>query len=323
MSKERFVNRRRVAAVLYWLGILHLVMFVRKWQRDRKPVFIVGHRVLPPVVDRQQDPSGWLALESGQAISVPEFRRRLRFLQRFLNAGDPADLKGGSIGNKVFYLSFDDGYLDNLKHAAPVLEEHKIRAIVFLIGGLLRKPSSVPWWDMLSAGENGGQQAVSVNRYAEVCRERKGVTRGLWRDSDIGYGSPTEGDRLYIGEEELAAGAGRDIFYYGNHTMSHPNLLNLGEAELVEEINGCDDYLSRFPGYLPVFAYPFGFLDDRIKEFIGSKTKIDYAFATGYGRDIDDYDIRRINLNIRPYSLFMAECLGVFDVISGMRHKVL
>ena len=307
--------------MLYGLGVLHVLMFVRRWQKGGKPIFLMGHRVLQSISDRKLDPAGWFALQAGQAISVQELKRRLKFLRWFLRVGDPGDLVSRVAEDKSFYLSFDDGYLDNLTNAAPVLEEQGIRAVVFLVAGLLRKPDSVPWWDEPDAGEAGTSRAQTVDRYARACIDRKKKTRGLWRDADAGYKAPRQGERRYINEEEVTMAAGRGVFYFGNHTVSHPNLMNLNETELGEEINGCHDYLKRFPGYLPVFAYPFGFRDEGVKQFLKSNTKMVCAFATGSGSDADRYDIRRINLNTRPYPLFMAECLGVFNVIESMRRK--
>lgn len=45
-------------------------------------------------------------------------------------------------------ITFDDGYLDNLRHALPILEEHEAPATVFVTGGPAESNDEF-WWDTL------------------------------------------------------------------------------------------------------------------------------------------------------------------------------
>ena len=49
---------------------------------------------------------------------------------------------------RAIALTFDDGYLDNLEYAAPVLERAGLPATFFLTSGWLGKPGEY-WWDTL------------------------------------------------------------------------------------------------------------------------------------------------------------------------------
>ncbi len=45
-------------------------------------------------------------------------------------------------------LTFDDGYRDNLSHALPILERHRIPATVFIVSGAIGRGREF-WWDAL------------------------------------------------------------------------------------------------------------------------------------------------------------------------------
>ena len=46
-------------------------------------------------------------------------------------------------------ITFDDGYRDNLTHAAPILARHGLPATIFLATGFIGT-AEVPWFDRLA-----------------------------------------------------------------------------------------------------------------------------------------------------------------------------
>ena len=55
---------------------------------------------------------------------------------------------------RPFAITFDDGYVDNLDKAVPILERHDTPATIFIATGMLDEPSF--WWDVL--GRLGARQ---------------------------------------------------------------------------------------------------------------------------------------------------------------------
>ena len=88
------------------------------------------------------------------AVSPIHFDEQLGVLQRLGRITPLAELIGLSVVRRLphvrpqFAVTFDDGYVDNLRDAVPTLERHGAAATVFIASGLLDQPSY--WWDVLA-----------------------------------------------------------------------------------------------------------------------------------------------------------------------------
>ena len=60
-----------------------------------------------------------------------------------------AGLEGGTLPCQAVGLTFDDGYIDNLTHAEPILRRASVPATIFLATGQLGQRSEF-WWDELA-----------------------------------------------------------------------------------------------------------------------------------------------------------------------------
>jgi peptidoglycan/xylan/chitin deacetylase (PgdA/CDA1 family) len=81
-------------------------------------------------------------------------------------------------------ITFDDGYVDNLQYAKPLLEQHDIPATVFITAGQLDRESEF-WWDelerlFLQPGELPPTLSLSVQgeNYQWDVAEAKEFTKG-------------------------------------------------------------------------------------------------------------------------------------------------
>lgn len=81
------------------------------------------------------------------------------------------------------------------------------------------------------------------------------------------------------------------------HTLTHPNLTTLDEAEIIRQVNGDRENLSKICGYDIVgMAYPCGGVnnDDRVAEIIRNNTPIKYSrtITSNYSFDPQDNLLR-------------------------------
>lgn len=83
-------------------------------------------------------------------VSAKQFERQVKWLaesgyttlsaERFA-----AFLKGEAVPKKSVVLTFDDGYLDNWVHAHPILKRYGMRAILFVVTGLIGTGAPRPY----------------------------------------------------------------------------------------------------------------------------------------------------------------------------------
>lgn len=69
-------------------------------------------------------------------VRPAEFEKQIKYLQNkgyeFISLMEYVSLKTENPRSKVCCVTFDDGFADNLWFAAPILEKHKISAVIFI-----------------------------------------------------------------------------------------------------------------------------------------------------------------------------------------------
>ena len=234
----------------------------------------------------------------------------------------------GAIPRRSVAITFDDGYVDNLTEAKPLLERHEVPATVFVVSGYVGSGRRF-WWDelervcMAPAALPAGLELTvgGATRTWEVgpARERRPLFRGL-RDA---LGPLEEGER----EEALAQlrswanvapdGAGLEtlsidqlqalgrgaLVDIGAHTVTHPCLRGLPRQRQLEEIRGSIRQLEGFLGQaVTLFSYPFG-AHDRTTVAGAREALLACACTTvagGVRRSTDPYRVPRLYVGDWP-----------------------
>jgi peptidoglycan/xylan/chitin deacetylase (PgdA/CDA1 family) len=120
-----------------------LVTRVHRWLQPRGgPAILMYHRIATPDVDP------W-----SLAVSPERFAEQVEALraQRTTLSVDALIARLGSreLPHDAVALTFDDGYVDNLLRAKPILETADVPATVFLTTGLIGTSEEF-WWDELA-----------------------------------------------------------------------------------------------------------------------------------------------------------------------------
>ena len=120
-----------------------LVRRLHRWFRRRGgPAILMYHRIAVPKVDP------W-----GLTVSPERFAEQVQALRarRTILSTDAfvARLRSGDLPHDAVALTFDDGYLDNLRQAKPILEAAGVPATVFLATGRIGTGEEF-WWDELA-----------------------------------------------------------------------------------------------------------------------------------------------------------------------------
>jgi peptidoglycan/xylan/chitin deacetylase (PgdA/CDA1 family)/glycosyltransferase involved in cell wall biosynthesis len=208
-----------VARYSFWLG-------VREGMRRRE--WVRATRGLPVLMYHAFDQAG-----PGErfVVSRPKFARQMRLLSllryRVVPFAEVVDAlhEGRELPPRTVAITIDDGYLDNLTLAMPVLRRHRFPVTIFLVS---RRIGARNDWADEGGGADGlaGRPLLSAEQVREL--QRDGV--------------------------ELGA-----------HTRTHPNLLHADADELEAELAGCRDDLEQLLGEpVDMLAYPYGGFDGRV-----------------------------------------------------------
>jgi len=272
---------------------------------------LIYHRVLP-----QPDPLyPW-------AIDADTFRWQMRLLARVFRVLPLADavtrLKSGRLPARAVCVTFDDGYADNAEVALPILRETGVHATFFVATGYL---DGGHMWndDVIEAvarargpGLAGVEEGEDTLALATDDDRRRAVAHlvGRWKYLDAGErarraeallaaNDVAPPRHLMMRGEQVRAlhGAGMGI---GAHTVTHPILAGVGDAEAREEIGASREHLESLVGErVRLFAYPNG---NPARDYTAAQARLvrslgfDAAMSTAWGvgtRRCDPYQLPR------------------------------
>jgi peptidoglycan/xylan/chitin deacetylase (PgdA/CDA1 family) len=233
-------------------------------------------------------------------VRPEHFESQIRLLREHADVVPLLELRGqlrkGRRSRPAVAITFDDGYVDNLKVARPVLERFKAPATVFIATGQVGRRADF-WWDRLTKlvlperalppdlelaiGEerfhhHDGQLAATGDR---ARRARRRLHDRIWawcsNRPDSGRDAILAGVAQWAGvdpapdpaswamtPDELHALMDGGLVDVGAHSVTHPLLSRLRAAEKAHEIRQSRADCERLTGRTPAaFAFPNGDLD--------------------------------------------------------------
>jgi peptidoglycan/xylan/chitin deacetylase (PgdA/CDA1 family) len=227
-------------------------------------------------------------------VSPEHFAQHLSVLASKVNVVSLEDLRSQlrtrRQGRPVVALTFDDGYVDNLDVALPLLERYGVPATVFVATACIDRGEPF-WWDRLTnivqsfaSVPNEVRLQTSSNEFlwrrasqsGGYINERDNLHLALWShlvglehhersvaldnlQSHVGGAVQVDSGRRPMTREELRGIAASPLIEVGAHTMNHCSLPGMSPSDRFEEIAGSRKQCERLTGIPPSsFAYPFG-----------------------------------------------------------------
>jgi peptidoglycan/xylan/chitin deacetylase (PgdA/CDA1 family) len=249
----------------------------RRERTDEAPVIFLYHRV----VERETDPLG-------VAVSPENFASQLEVLKATREVVPPAHLLAGDVPSRAAAVTFDDGYRDNLEHAAPALAAAGIPATLFVATGPVAEGGGF-WWDELERILRAAPPDAASSLTLELHGQRRTFRLGSGHEREIArrhlyawlqplapkqIAEALSALRRWAGEsgehrapdrdramtpDELRAFADTAGVAIGAHTRSHRSLRHADGETQNAEIAGSRDDLAAWLGKEPTaFSYPFG-----------------------------------------------------------------
>lgn len=214
-------------------------------------------------------------------VDAETFDGQLALLKRFFNVlplPEAAErLAQGSLPLRSVCITFDDGYADNVEVALPILQRHGLKATFFIATGYLDggrmwndtvieavASAKAEWLDLDNIGlgmhplSNPASRMNTIGALLKQLKYLNPQEREQKCQAIANHVGQTLPDNLMMTTQQLLAlrGAGMDI---GGHTVTHPILAGISDAESQREIIGSVEKLRELLGTeVASFAYPNG-----------------------------------------------------------------
>ena len=265
-----------LAAIFYYSGLTGLLL--GKLLHAGKRALILGYHGVsdsPPIL-----------LSRGHALQNVE--ALLRFLSRHLPCFPLSRIAGalqnGEAPPPGFAVTFDDGLVNNVLLAIPLLERMGIPATFFVPSGLIGfqqdlwpvqvREIAYAWREAAIPAEAGLWPELPVRdeegRYVAVHRMKQALKRNQSRRGELlaelarkGQGAPRPPEMDRVVDGDLLRRMVQPGYSVGAHSRTHPILSGINPTEAREEIAGSRRELEQLLGVEVLdFAYPNGRFSD-------------------------------------------------------------
>lgn len=263
-------------------------------------------------------PSDYSEIEAGVPARV--FEQQMRFMLKTFRPIAAASVRDDTSPGLRFAVTFDDGTLDGLEVAAPILERLGIPGTFYAVHDAVGT-DKVFWWEELAGLIRGtalGQadlagvvaSVTGAPRYrddpcplgtiAQKLEAHKDVSKVIRRGDPAFVQAIMDGmaqelrvhrnseGRAYplMGWEHLKelVARGHDI---GGHTATHPNLALLDEGLIEQEVAASTNQIeAEIDAPVRSFAYPYGMIrepHDAVARALKTCANVRLAYGTGPG----------------------------------------
>ena len=266
-----------------WRGALarsRLVRALRPW--TGLATCLMYHRVCPDQAQFDDLTQGF-APNRELSVTVSAFDAQMAFVaQHFdcLSLPEAVDrLARGKLLPRSLIVTFDDGYLDNLTLALPILRKHAIPATVYIATGLIDQ-AELPWWYELEqriamsdgfaldwnkqrlrfSTTDAGTKLQAFNTLNPMIKLMEPAEQarfmGLLRECSI---RRAEEKHQLMRRHQLSELAKDPLITIGAHTHNHLALRSLTPIRMRQEIIHSKELLENWlERPIEHLAYPFG-----------------------------------------------------------------
>lgn len=269
---------------------------IRKFNQNTLTI-INYHRINDPYK------AGFDTFKPNVSATPEAFNQQLVYLKKRFNlvtARNIIDWMEGCVKlpSNAALITFDDGYLDNLTNAYPLLKEHGLSALVFLTTDFVGK-SKPSYWDLAAycfyhtPKESVQLPIMGITHWKTESEKELAMIQWIERIKTLPDGEKStliqrlpgllnvaipEGvlSRLFLTWAQVCELIDNGI-EIGSHTVSHPILTRISLDQVKTELSESKKLIEKETGQvIEAFAYPNGQESDFNKQII-TEVKI-----TGY-----------------------------------------
>ncbi len=216
-----------------------------------------------------------------------QFESQMRHVRKHLHPVSLQDViaqieQGTPLPPNAVAVTFDDGFADTYRYAFPILRRYQIPATIFVSTGYVE--SGEPFWFELASfliyrlpprslephnglqlptGDSWADRTASLRRLHGVLKDLPNTERlqilDTWAhhySAELAHGAARHSRPISWSQIAEMAASG---IAFGSHTVSHPNLTRVTDAELKRELTESKTTLeSKLQHSIDTIAYPIG-----------------------------------------------------------------
>ena len=230
-------------------------------------------------------------------LSLQDFEQQILYFRRNFDIVPVQEMfsrkqSGIRSKRKTIAITFDDGYENNYVNAFPVLRKFNIPATIFVVAGAVRDPDYTLWYDKIDLLKSSidykqiPTMKISLpadkmeiwKRIRDISalknfmktlntREKEQVLSMLFPTGKGNQFESTDVEyRRMLGASQMKEMVASGYIEIGSHSMSHPNLDKLNEANLTFELSESKKELEQAIGStVQSIAFPDGAYNDLVK----------------------------------------------------------
>lgn len=339
--------RSLIAGILYFFGVLHLLLYLRLRKRA---IVLMYHRVVSKA-NRDK-----IFSHPGIVIETETFGKHLQFLRQYFHVITAHQFweqmsSGQAFQNRTCLITFDDGWQDNYTEAFPLLEKYALPAVIFLPVGFIgtgkkfwqETLTHVLWKILEIKGETHESDSHHAKVFAKLGLNLNNLkpdkpSKALIQDrisqlkplpeselnnflNDIkkiidNHSTNFDHHDTFLGWEQIQ-NMSMGLIQFGSHSVNHKILTKIPLEEVQEEVATSKKILEhRLDNKIIAFSYPNGGYNEQISKIV-RENGYQLAFCTQEGlvkSNDDPYTIKRINIHQGSTSstpLFLARIVGI------------
>lgn len=221
-------------------------------------------------------------------LDAERFEEHIAFIASSFNCVQVSQLvacaeRGEMPANSVA-ITFDDGFVNNLRTALPILERFGVPATVLLAAGYIDR-DCVLWPEYIAivlsatplreftvrgervAAESPSAKAASYKMLTRACKqlpaaEHDSFLAELAREAGLSDSAvrahPLWEQFRIMSWSEVKTLASSPLIEIGAHTLTHPVLSRIADEQARQEIAGSKALIEKHVGAVKLFAYPYG-----------------------------------------------------------------
>ena len=176
---------------------------------------------------------------------------RFLSLQEFLD-----NIKNENKIRGAIYLSFDDGYEENITNVLPILNKYEVPATFFIPSKSIEE--GFFWWDLVKGSSTN--ITPDIKRLWTIPNQERVKIISKIKKEKLSF------PRRAITLQSLKNLSSNDLVTIGNHTDDHVICINCTNEELSREIKLCEEKLKKWVDekYVNVFSFPNGDYNKRV-----------------------------------------------------------